>query len=91
MRSILNLPLGDTRTIQPGVMINVLGEKDYVGKATYDGLEKVMEISGVKAHIYGKEETKPFRKMGHITIVAPSIEEAKATGRKVKEMIRVIS
>jgi len=91
MRSILNLPLGDTRTIQPGVMINVLGEKDYMGKATYDGLEKVMEISGVKAHIYGKEETKPFRKMGHITIVAPSIEEAKATGRKVKEMIRVIS
>ena len=91
MRSILNLPLGDTRTIQPGVMINVLGEKDYAGKATYDGLEKVMEISGVKAHIYGKEETKPFRKMGHITIVATNIEEAKAIGRKVKEMIRVIS
>lgn len=91
MRSVLNLPLGDTRTIQPGVMINLLGEKDFSGNAKYVGLEKAMEIPGVKAHIYGKEETKPFRKMGHVTIVAQTIEEAKATGRKVKEMIRVIS
>jgi 5-(carboxyamino)imidazole ribonucleotide synthase len=86
MRSVLNLPLGDTRIIQPGVMINLLGEKGYQGSAIYQGLEEAIALSGVKPHIYGKEETKSFRKMGHITIVAPTLEEAKVTGRKVKDM-----
>lgn len=90
MRSVLNLPLGDTRIIQPGVMINLLGEKDYQGSAVYQGLEEAIALSGVKPHIYGKEETKSFRKMGHITIVAPTLEEAKVTGRRVKEMVKVV-
>ena len=90
MRSVLNLPLGDTRIIQPGVMINLLGEKGHQGSAVYQGLEEAIALSGVKPHIYGKEETKSFRKMGHITIVAPTLEEAKVTGRRVKEMVKVV-
>ena len=91
MRSVLNLPLGDTRIIQPGVMINLLGEKGYQGSVIYQGLETAIAIPGVKPHIYGKAETKSFRKMGHITIVAPTLEEAKTNGRKVKELVKVIS
>ena len=91
MRSVLNLPLGDTRIIQPGVMINLLGEKGYQGSVIYQGLETAIAIPGVKPHIYGKAETKSFRKMGHITIVAPTLEEAKTNGRKVKDLVKVIS
>ena len=91
MRSVLNLPLGDTRIIQPGVMINLLGEKGYQGSVIYQGLENAIAIPGVKPHIYGKAETKSFRKMGHITIVAPTLEEAKTNGRKVKELVKVIA
>ena len=91
MRSVLNLPLGDTRIIQPGVMINLLGEKGYQGNVIYQGLENAIAIPGVKPHIYGKAETKSFRKMGHITIVAPTLEEAKTNGRKVKELVKVIA
>ena len=90
MRSVLNLPLGDTRIVQPGVMINLLGEKGFTGSAVYEGLSEAVAIPGVKPHIYGKEETKSFRKMGHITIVAPTLEEAKINGRKVKDMVRVV-
>lgn len=89
LRSILNLPLGSTRTTQPGVMINLLGEKGFEGKAIYRNLEEAMAIPGVKAHIYGKADTKSFRKMGHVTIVAEKLEEAKNIGRKIKDLIRV--
>ena len=91
MRSVLNLPLGDTRIIQPGVMINLLGEKGFQGSVIYQGLETAIAIPGVKPHIYGKAETKSFRKMGHITIVASTLEAAKTNGRKVKELVKVIS
>lgn len=91
MRSILNLPLGSTRMTQPGVMINLLGEKGFEGAAIYDGMEKAMAIPGVKVHVYGKANTKSFRKMGHVTIAAETIEEAKQTGRDIKSLIRVIA
>ena len=90
LRSVLNLPLGTTDLIQPGVMINLLGEKGFVGQAIYQGLEDAMQTAGVHTHIYGKETTKPFRKMGHVTIVNPILEEAKNTGRKIKELIKVV-
>ncbi|MCE3295689.1 MAG: 5-(carboxyamino)imidazole ribonucleotide synthase [Crocinitomicaceae bacterium] len=89
LRSILNLPLGDTSLLLPGVMINLLGEEGFEGKAVYEGLEEALAIPGVKPHIYGKELTKAFRKMGHVTIVNPSLEEAKKTGRKVQQIIKV--
>ena len=90
LRSVLNLPLGATDLIQPGVMINLLGEKGFEGQAIYQGLEEAMQISGVHAHIYGKETTKAFRKMGHVTIAKPVLEDAKNTGRKIKELIKVV-
>jgi 5-(carboxyamino)imidazole ribonucleotide synthase len=89
MRSILNLPLGSTRIIQPGVMINLLGEKGFEGAAIYRNLEAAMAIPGVKTHIYGKANTKSFRKMGHVTITAESLEEAKRIGREIKDLIKV--
>jgi len=89
MRSILNLPLGSTRIVQPGVMINLLGEKGFEGPAIYRNLEVAMAIPGVKTHIYGKARTKSFRKMGHVTITAENLEDAKNTGREIKNLIRV--
>lgn len=91
LRSILNLPLGSTQIIQAGAMINLLGENGYEGPAIYDGLEEVMKLPGVHAHIYGKSNTKSFRKMGHVTIAGTDISEVKKTAIHVKEKIRVIA
>jgi 5-(carboxyamino)imidazole ribonucleotide synthase len=68
MRAILNLPLGSTEMIQPSVMVNLLGEKDHFGTVQYEGLTDIINWAGVYPHLYGKSETKPFRKMGHVTI-----------------------
>ena len=89
LRSILNLPLGSTRTIQPGVMINLLGENGFEGPAIYRNLEQAISIPGVKVHLYGKMNTKPFRKMGHVTIANDQLEEAKKIGMEMKNLIRV--
>ncbi|MDH4472129.1 MAG: 5-(carboxyamino)imidazole ribonucleotide synthase [Fluviicola sp.] len=91
MRSILNAPLGNTELVSPGVMINLLGAPDYEGEAIYDGLQEVMQLKGVKVHLYGKQTTKPFRKMGHVTIFGDALEIVKATGRLVSEKLRVIA
>lgn len=91
LRAILNLPLGDTSLIQAGAMINLVGEKEFNGPVIYDGLENLLSIPGVFPHLYGKETTKPFRKMGHITITGKDINELKAKRDKIKGLIRVIS
>jgi 5-(carboxyamino)imidazole ribonucleotide synthase len=91
MRSILNLPLGSTKMLQNGVMINLLGEFGFEGSAIYEGLEYVISIEGVKVHLYGKENTKSFRKMGHVTIFNDSLEEAKKIAKKVQKTIRIIA
>lgn len=91
MRSILNLPLGSTKMIQKGVMINLLGEEGYEGSAIYEGLEKIISFEGVKVHLYGKEKTKSFRKMGHITVGNSSIDEAKKIALQIQKMIRIIA
>ncbi|MBS1646923.1 MAG: 5-(carboxyamino)imidazole ribonucleotide synthase [Bacteroidetes bacterium] len=91
LRAILNLPLGDTALTSPAVMINLLGEKGYEGKAVYQGIEEVMKLSGTHIHLYGKETTKPFRKMGHVTLTATSLQEAEDKARKVKAALKVIS
>jgi len=90
LRAILNLPLGETSITKAGAMINLLGEKGFEGKAVYDGLETALEIPGVYPHIYGKEITKPFRKMGHVTITDATIEAVKLKAKKVQNTIRVI-
>ena len=89
LRSILNLPLGDTTLINPGAMINILGEKGFTGPAIYEGLEKILGFSGVHPHIYGKSDTKPFRKMGHVTITGSTLLEVKRIADQVKETIKV--
>jgi 5-(carboxyamino)imidazole ribonucleotide synthase len=91
LRSIFNLPLGDTRAVSNAIMINLLGEKGHNGVAKYEGLEKVMAIEGVYVHLYGKKYTKPFRKMGHITVVDQNREAAVETANLIKHTLKVIS
>ncbi|MFD1551353.1 5-(carboxyamino)imidazole ribonucleotide synthase [Putridiphycobacter roseus] len=91
LRAILNLPLGCTDIKIPSVMINLLGDKGYSGKVKYTGMEAILALPGVTPHIYGKAETKPFRKMGHVTVVNPALNKAKEIAIKVKNTIRVQS
>lgn len=91
LRAILSLPLGDTSMIQPSVMVNLLGEPGYQGKAVYQGVEEILKMKGVHVHLYGKYETRPFRKMGHVAIVADSLEEAKTKAKIVKNTLKVIA
>ncbi|MGZ3885615.1 MAG: 5-(carboxyamino)imidazole ribonucleotide synthase, partial [Bacteroidia bacterium] len=90
-RAILNLPLGDTSVVKPGVMVNLLGEAGYEGPAKYEGMEDVMKFGGVYIHLYGKAATKPFRKMGHVTIVDDDVVKARQKAKTVKRLLRVIS
>ena len=91
LRSILNLPLGSTTSKVAGIMVNLVGEEGFSGQVIYQNIEKIIEIEGVTPHIYGKKETRPFRKMGHVTIVNSDIDVARKIAQKVKETIRVIS
>jgi 5-(carboxyamino)imidazole ribonucleotide synthase len=77
--------------MQPGVMINLLGEKGFEGPAIYRNLEVAMAIPGVKTHIYGKARTKSFRKMGHVTITGNDLHSVKQKAKVIKNIIRVIS
>lgn len=91
LRAIFNLPLGDTRSNNNAVMINLLGEKGYEGLAKYEGLERILSLDGVYVHLYGKKYTKPFRKMGHVTIVDQNREKAIEKARFVQQTLRVIA
>lgn len=91
LRSILNLPLGSTDLVEASVMLNLLGEKGHTGKVFYKGLEDVLKMKGVKPHIYGKSITKPFRKMGHVTIVNKSLDKAKEIAQEVKDTLKVVA
>lgn len=89
LRAILNLPLGDTTTLMPGAMINLLGEAGYEGEAKYEGFETVIAQPGIHVHLYGKKITKPFRKMGHVTIVDSDIPALKRKADFVKQTLKV--
>jgi 5-(carboxyamino)imidazole ribonucleotide synthase len=89
IRALFNLPPGDTKAISNSVMINLLGEKGYEGVAEYEGLKEVLEIEGVFIHLYGKKFTKPFRKMGHITIMDDDRQKAIEKARFVQKKIKV--
>ncbi len=91
LRAIMGLPLGNTHVKQPAVMVNLLGEDGYDGPAQYKGLETVLALDGVSIHLYGKQFTRPFRKMGHVTITDPDLQTARARAKKVKETLKVIS
>jgi 5-(carboxyamino)imidazole ribonucleotide synthase len=91
LRSVLGLHLGETDIVRAGAMINLLGAEGFDGPVRYDGMEKAMELPGVHPHLYGKAFTKPFRKMGHITITGTKIEDVKSTARAVSNLIVVKS
>ncbi len=90
-RAILNLPLGNTENKLTGVMVNLVGKEGYTGAVHYKNLEHILAIEGVNPHIYGKKETRPFRKMGHITIINKDLSIARKIAEEVKETIEVIS
>lgn len=91
IRGILNLPLGSTSVLVPSVMVNLLGAEGYTGPVYYENIEKCMAHEGVNVHIYGKKITKPFRKMGHVTVTHPSLAEAKRIATWVKQTLIVKS
>lgn len=91
IRAILNYPLGDTKIKTPAVMVNLIGEDGYSGPVYYDGFEHVLGISGAHPHIYGKTDSKPFRKMGHITVLGQTLDEAERKAIEIKRNIKVIS
>jgi 5-(carboxyamino)imidazole ribonucleotide synthase len=91
IRAILGLPLGSTENKLSGVMVNLVGAENHRGEAVYENIEKLMEMDGVTPHIYGKKETRPFRKMGHVIVVHSNIENARTIAEKVKKSIKVIS
>jgi 5-(carboxyamino)imidazole ribonucleotide synthase len=91
LRAILNLPLGNTDSKVAGIMVNLVGAEGYSGNVIYENIEKIMVIDGVTPHIYGKRETRPFRKMGHVTIVNEDMNEARRIAEEVKNTIRVIT
>lgn len=91
LRAIFDWPLGDTTILAPSVMLNVLGELGYEGLVKYEGLETILKVPGVKPHIYGKKITKPNRKMGHVTILGKTIEEAIEKAGLVKNTLKVIA
>lgn len=91
IRAILDLPLGKTDSKVAGIMVNLVGAEGYTGDVVYEHLEEILAMEGVTPHIYGKKQTRPFRKMGHVTIVNADINEARRIAQKVKETIKVIS
>ena len=91
IRAILDLPLGDTKNKVSGVMVNLVGAEGHQGNVVYENIEKILKLDGVTPHLYGKKETRPFRKMGHVTIVHSEIDKARSIAQQVKETIKVIS
>ncbi len=91
LRGILDLPLGSTNVTIPSVMVNLLGAEGYSGNVYYEHIEKCMATEGVHVHIYGKKQTRPFRKMGHVTVTNKSLDEAKKIAQWVKQTLIVKS
>ncbi|MGL1887557.1 MAG: 5-(carboxyamino)imidazole ribonucleotide synthase [Reichenbachiella sp.] len=91
IRAILNLPLGNTDINGSAVMINLLGHPDHTGVAKYEGVEDALKVNGFHIHLYGKKITKPYRKMGHVTLIGTDLSELKTQARKLKESIKIIA
>lgn len=91
IRAILGLPLGKTASKVAGIMVNLVGAENHTGDVIYKNINEVLAMDGVTPHIYGKKQTRPFRKMGHVTIVDENMSRAREVAQKVKEVIKVIS
>lgn len=91
LRAILNMPLGSTKTLSPSVMVNLLGEENEQGPVKYCNIDKVMELSGVHLMLYGKKTTRPYRKMGHATVVARDLDTARDKAEQIKSLLKIKS
>jgi 5-(carboxyamino)imidazole ribonucleotide synthase len=91
VRAVLDLPLGKTESKVSAVMVNLVGKEGYSGPVVYKNIDQILAIEGVIPHIYGKKETRPFRKMGHVTIIHPKIDTARKMAQQVKETLSVIT
>lgn len=91
LRAILNLPLGSSGIVVPSALVNLLGEDGCDGAAKYDGVEEILKVEGVYLHLYGKKFTKPYRKMGHVTILEKDMKELKSKAEFVKRTLKVIA
>ena len=91
LRAILNLPLGKTNSKLGAVMVNLVGQEGYSGDVKYQNIEHILNKDGVTPHIYGKKKTRPFRKMGHVTVVHENVNSAREIAENVKKTIKVIS
>jgi 5-(carboxyamino)imidazole ribonucleotide synthase len=91
IRAILDLPLGNTDSKVGGIMVNLVGAEGHEGEVYYENIEEIMKMDGVTPHIYGKKITRPFRKMGHVTIVDKDLSKARQVAEEVKKSIKVIS
>ena len=89
LRAVMGLPLGSTDMTFPSVMVNLLGDEGHEGKAVYQGVEDALLLGGVYVHLYGKTQTRPFRKMGHATIVDADIKKALEKAHQVKDLIKI--
>ncbi|RXJ88302.1 5-(carboxyamino)imidazole ribonucleotide synthase [Arcobacter sp. CECT 8983] len=89
IRAVTNLPLGSTKLISPAVMVNLLGEQGYEGEPFIEGIHDALEIPELSFHFYGKSFTKPFRKMGHITVLDDDINIALKKANKAKEILKI--
>jgi 5-(carboxyamino)imidazole ribonucleotide synthase len=89
IRAISGLPLGSTELLSPAVMVNILGEEGCEGYPIIEGLHKALSIQGLSFHLYGKKVTRPFRKMGHVTILDENLERAIEKAKKVKEFLKI--
>ena len=91
IRAVLDLPLGKTDSKIAGVMVNLVGAEGHAGPVYYKNIDQILAIDGVIPHIYGKKETRPFRKMGHVTIINPEVSIARKIAAQVKDILSVIS
>ena len=91
IRAILGLPLGKTESKVAGIMVNLVGAEGHTGDVAYENMEAILDMEGVTPHIYGKKQTRPFRKMGHVTIVDEDMARAREVAQQVKETINVVS
>lgn len=90
-RSVLGFPLGSTQLIRPSVMVNLTGEENFEGPVWYENAEKLLSMEGAYMHLYGKTHTRPYRKMGHVTLTADNLDDAKDKAKRIKEIIKVKS
>ncbi|MFT4016851.1 MAG: 5-(carboxyamino)imidazole ribonucleotide synthase [Agriterribacter sp.] len=90
-RIMLGYPLGNTAPVLPAAIVNVLGEENYQGDAAYEGLEEVLRMDNVFVHIYGKRQTKPGRKMGHVTILSNDRADLSYKKNRIKSVLKVVS